>query len=73
MEIEDWDAGRVDIKWTPPESDGGAPITSYIVEYKDKFSGEWTSGPVRLHKFISSIVFSSFSGKRFTEVSIESA
>ena len=46
VEIVDWDAGRVDIKWSPPESDGGAPITSYIVEYKDKFSGEWTTGPV---------------------------
>ncbi|GIY57128.1 twitchin [Caerostris extrusa] len=45
VEIEDWDVGRVDIKWEKPESDGGAPITGYIVEYKDKFSGEWTTGP----------------------------
>lgn len=36
----------MDIKWEKPETDGGAPIEKYVVEYKDKFSGEWTEGPV---------------------------
>lgn len=53
----DWDAGRVDIKWTAPESDGGAPITSYMVEYKDKFSGEWTAGPVSYVLFSMLVIY----------------
>ncbi|XP_055331451.1 twitchin-like isoform X3 [Paramacrobiotus metropolitanus] len=40
-EVEDWDVNRVDIKWSPPTNDGGAPIEKYIVEMKDKFSDKW--------------------------------
>lgn len=39
--IEDWDEKKVDLKWTPPKNDGGAPITGYIVEMKDKNSSQW--------------------------------
>ncbi|XP_013785867.1 twitchin-like, partial [Limulus polyphemus] len=39
-EVTDWDKDHVDIKWTPPENDGGSPITGYVVEKKDKF-GDW--------------------------------
>lgn len=49
-EFEDWDVDRVDLKWQPPKDDGGAPITGYIVEKKEKFSSHWeeileTRGP----------------------------
>ena len=31
------------VSWTPPDFDGGSPITGYLVEYKDvSDSTEWT-------------------------------
>ncbi len=36
----DWDKDHVDLEWTPPENDGGAPIEKYIIEKKDKH-GRW--------------------------------
>ncbi|XGW29138.1 hypothetical protein V3C99_008720 [Haemonchus contortus] len=40
-EITDWDADRVSLEWQPPDSDGGAPITQYIIEKKGKHGREW--------------------------------
>lgn len=40
MEATDWDKDHVDLKWEPPKNDGGAPVTGYLVEKKDK-SGKW--------------------------------
>lgn len=45
-EFEDWDVDRVDLKWTPPKDDGGAPITGYIIEKKEKFSTHWEEATV---------------------------
>lgn len=41
VEVVDWDKDHADLKWTKPDNDGGAPITGYVLEYKDKFSKEW--------------------------------
>ena len=41
-EIKDWDKDRVELTWTPPAKDGGAPITDYIIEKKRKGSTTWT-------------------------------
>jgi len=36
----DYDKDRAEIKWTPPKSDGGSPLTKYVVEKKMK-GGMW--------------------------------
>jgi hypothetical protein len=36
-EVKDWNRHQADLKWAPPKSDGGAQITSYIVEKKDQY------------------------------------
>lgn len=40
-EAVDWDKDRVDLKWTPPIRDGGAPIIGYIIEKREKGSPKW--------------------------------
>ena len=37
----DWGRDYCVITFTPPLSDGGSPITSYIVEYKYKGMSDW--------------------------------
>ncbi|KAK6047922.1 fibronectin type III domain protein [Cooperia oncophora] len=40
-EVTDWDADRVSLEWQPPDSDGGAPITQYIIEKRGKHGRDW--------------------------------
>lgn len=40
-EPTDWDKDFVDLKWTPPKDDGGAPIEKYIVQMRDKDGRTW--------------------------------
>ena len=40
-ELTDWDKEHVEMKWTPPTEDGGAPIEEYVVEMREKFSPQW--------------------------------
>lgn len=37
----DWTANQVELTWKEPVSDGGSPITGYIIEKKDKYSTMW--------------------------------
>ena len=42
------------ISWEPPNSDGGSPITGYIVEIRDSVTGRWralNSTPIDANKF----------------------
>ena len=36
-EAVDWSTSHVELTWKAPAHDGGAPITGYIVEKKDKY------------------------------------
>lgn len=38
----------VELQWTKPEKDGGSPISGYVIEYKDKFSKDWSKGAVSI-------------------------
>lgn len=40
-EPTDWDKDHVDLRWTPPLSDGGSPITAYVIEKREKDSPKW--------------------------------
>lgn len=40
--VVDIDSTSMTISWSPPESDGGTPITGYLIEKKDRFSPRWT-------------------------------
>lgn len=41
MEAADISQNTLTLQWKPPESDGGSPIESYIVERRDKSAKEW--------------------------------
>ncbi|KAK6110371.1 Fibronectin type III domain family protein [Brugia pahangi] len=40
-EVIDWDNDHIDLKWTSPTNDGGAPIEGYVIEMKEKFAPFW--------------------------------
>ncbi|KAL1383363.1 hypothetical protein pipiens_013162 [Culex pipiens pipiens] len=42
-QVVDWDANSVSLEWNAPKSDGGAPITEYIIQKKEKDSPYWSN------------------------------
>lgn len=44
--ILDWGPSHCDLSWEPPDSDGGAPITHYVIEMKEKSMNMWQKGRV---------------------------
>ena len=40
----DWGPDFAELTWKPPEWDGGAPITHYVIEMKEKNMGQWVKG-----------------------------
>lgn len=41
--VMDWDKDHVDLEWPAPKSDGGSPITGYIIQKKEKGSPYWVN------------------------------
>lgn len=39
--VKDWDKDHADLTWKLPASDGGSPITDFVIEQRDKFSTSW--------------------------------
>lgn len=42
-EVIDWTETTLSVQWKAPDSDGGSPITGYVVEYKEKTGTTWRS------------------------------
>lgn len=42
--MTDWGPDFADLTWAMPEWDGGAPITHYVIEMKEKNMGQWVEG-----------------------------
>ena len=55
-EVVDYDKDRADIKWAHPKSDGGSPLTNYVLEKKMK-GGAWEKVCLRfcLFSFLTSL------------------
>jgi len=43
-DILDWSPNHAELAWDPPAWDGGAPITHYVIEMKEKNMGQWVEG-----------------------------
>ena len=41
-EVTAVDRTQITISWSPPESDGGSPVSGYVVEKKESSSTRWT-------------------------------
>jgi hypothetical protein len=58
-DIHDWTATTLSVQWKEPDSDGGSPITGYVIEYKEKMASTWKMyyqpEPKKLNTIISDL------------------
>ena len=59
----DWSPNHADLEWAPPESDGGAPITHYVIEMKEKNMGQWVEGKTLTTKEVEVLPNGKIKGK----------
>lgn len=57
--VSDVDQRQATLAWKPPNSDGGSPVSHYVVEKRDTEREEWTvcASLVKEHKYIVSGLF----------------
>jgi titin len=46
-EFPDIKDGQIQVTWTPPEDDGGSPITNYVLEYRAEGAFQWTKASTK--------------------------
>lgn len=64
-EIIDWSENMVKLKWEPPIRDGGSPITGYIIEMMEKYSGTFVKAAEIKGNVIQGVVNNLEEGKRY--------
>jgi len=62
-DIVDWSPNHADLEWAPPASDGGAPITHYVIEMKEKNMGQWVEGKTLSLKEVETLANGKIKGK----------
>ncbi|XP_059156398.1 twitchin-like isoform X4 [Physella acuta] len=43
-QVIDYDKDYAEIQWTPPEKENGAPVSGYVLEYREKGGDGWLPG-----------------------------
>lgn len=54
MKVEEFTYHNAKLVWSAPKSDGGSPITKYLVEMKTSTESDWTE--VSCHQSLENIL-----------------